>query len=131
MNRMKAFLHCTYTVQNTSKQWQNLKKKYHPCLKFYLFIYFCQGFQFSKQGLIQGPWQWKHGVLTNGLPGNSPQLISSKTTVSQEYCLILPTGANFHFKKWAQEYHSCIWYCRNEKNLFSLWTAEFCASRNA
>ena len=29
------------------------------------------GSWFSDQGLNQGPWQWKHKVLTTGLPGKS------------------------------------------------------------
>ena len=49
-----------------------------PC---YLFIYFwveaclaACGILVPHQGLNQGPWQWKCGVLTVGLPGNSSLL---------------------------------------------------------
>lgn len=105
---MKAFLHCTYTAQTTSKEWQNLKKDSLLVSNFIYLFLVVPGISVLQTRIEPGPLTVKACVLTTGLPVNVPQLISSKTTVSQEYCLILPTGAEFLFKKWAHEYHSCI-----------------------
>ena len=57
-------------------------------LFIYLFIYFwphhvaCR-FLAPWPGIEPRPWQWKHGVLTTGPPGNSPKSVDSQLPSAQ------------------------------------------------
>lgn len=43
---------------------------------------------------------------------------SFKTTLSKEYCLILPPGVDYFFQKWPKEYCNFVWFTRNAANIY-------------